>query len=415
MTEIKEKEIETKAILGVSTEGEVIQLPMSEIETTLITGMSGTGKTELINVLLMSILATSKPKEVEFLIADLFQTEYRAYHNAPYMKKNPIFYIEEIIETLEELLQEMERRIVLFKNQKNCGNIEEYNKTVECNDIEEEKLSHIIFVIDGLDDVIVQYKEEAENLINRIAEKARMCGIHLILSMQMLIKQTVEGIKPSMGMQITLRLSTATQSQIVLGEKGAEKLQGFGDFYLSIKGKDKWRGQAPLIEKDEIKDISEYISVGKTSGENKVEKNRIKKIFKLIKRSKDEIETSDNTLFPLSLFKDRKELIEVKRNKAEEYAEALQESITVHLKAEKIKADKSEIHVHNTAIEYRYTLPPNTTKIPKEELQTTLESSLKVVGVNVKLSGRSIIIIVPLARRYKIPIDIKTMINEVIE
>lgn len=165
-------------------------------------------------------------------------------------------------------------------------------------------------------------------------------------------------------------------------------------------------------------ELDNYQGVYASNVEKQLEKPKESFIVKMRKRRKAKesgsVEDEREFSYSLTLFKDRSGKIEGQRNKAERYAEALQESINIHLTTKNIYADKSELYVINTSIEYRYNLPPNVTKLPNlDELQTTLDSSLDVEGVNVKLSGRTIIIIVPLPKEYQIPIDVKTMIEEV--
>jgi len=165
-------------------------------------------------------------------------------------------------------------------------------------------------------------------------------------------------------------------------------------------------------------ELDNYQGIYTSNVEKQLDKPKESFIVKMRKRRKAKesgsVEEEREFSYPLTLFKDRSGTIEGQRSKAERYAEALQESINIHLTTKNIYADKSELYVINTSIEYRYNLPPNVTKLPNlEELQTTLDSSLDVEGVNVKLSGRRIIIIVPLPKEYQIPIDVKTMIEEV--
>ncbi|RIM32779.1 hypothetical protein BUY35_00385 [Staphylococcus cohnii] len=164
--------------------------------------------------------------------------------------------------------------------------------------------------------------------------------------------------------------------------------------------------------------VDDYMGYYTSNAEKQLDKVKESFIVKMRKRRKDKssdsVEEAKEFSYPLTLFKDRSGNIEGQRSKAEDYAEALQNSINLHLTTKNIYADKSEIYVINTSIEYRYNLPPNVTKLPNlEELQTTLNSSLDVEGITAKLSGRSIVIVVPLPKEYQIPIDVKTMIEEV--
>lgn len=163
-------------------------------------------------------------------------------------------------------------------------------------------------------------------------------------------------------------------------------------------------------------ELDNYQGLYISNVEKQLEKAKESIFVKLRKRRRNKeegyVEESEFS-FPLSLFEDRTETIESKRDSAYRYAGELQEAISLHLTTKNIFADKSEMFVINTSIEYRYKLPPNTKKLPNlEELQTTLNTTLDVEGANVKLKGKNIVIVVPLPKEYHIPIDMKSMLEK---
>lgn len=213
-------------------------------------------------------------------------------------------------------------------------------------------------------------------------------------------KYNTPGLPPVKVYQIAIKRIASNESDKVLANK-------IKDVHKSINDKRD-------VSFGQLDNFKGYYT---SSAEKQLDKPKESIIVKIRRKMKGKMEeTQEETqefAYPLTLFTDRSENIEGQRNKAEDYAELLQNSINLHLTSKDIYADKSEVHVINTSIEYRYTLPPNVTRVPNlEELQTTLDSSLDVEGITAKLSGRSIVLVVPLPGEYQIPIDVKTMIEE---
>ena len=404
-------EQKNKAIVGISTKNERISIPLSEISCMLVTGVSGTGKTITLRSLIVSLLATTKPDELKFIIVDAHKSEYLAYSDMPFMMKDPIVDDEETIETLKDICDEIDRRLKVMAD-KRYRNVDKFNQDIESKELEgEEKMPHIVIVFDDFADLINQYKESKE-LLKKIATKGNMSGIHLILSTQFAIKDTIDEIKDCVDTNITLRMTTPIQSEMVMGKKGAEKLQNFGDFYFSHKGSEVERGQAPYIDDEELKSIFKYIK--KPDSQNKIP-NEPKSIFKkLFKGKNNDVEQDTEYRFPLTLFKEYKELIDEKESKAEAYAKEMQQSLKdVFLQRDDIKFKLSDKLISKNAVTYLYELQSKPLKTPNiKELEYKLEQALDK-PVELRLSGRILEVIVPLPKEYRIPINVKTMIKEV--
>lgn len=138
-----------------STDGDVIKFPLEQMGTVLVSGHIGSNKEMLIRSFLMSILATSRPDEVKFIIADLSGNEYIEYKDMPFMMKNPLRNNEKTLEVMQGLLEEMERRLRIFANG-NVKSLASFNEAVERGNIEGgKKLPHIVFVVDEFADVIL--------------------------------------------------------------------------------------------------------------------------------------------------------------------------------------------------------------------------------------------------------------------
>ena len=404
-------EQKNKAIVGISTKNERISIPLSEISCMLVTGVSGSGKTITLRSLIVSLLATTKPDELKFLIVDAYKTEYLAYSDMPFMMKDPIVDDEETIETLKDICDEIDRRLKVMAI-KRYRNIDKFNQDIESEEIEgEEKMPHIVIVFDDFADLLSQYKESKE-LLKKIATKGNMSGVHLILSTKFVIKDTIDEIKDYVDTNITLSMTIPIQSEMVMGKRGAEKLQKFGNFYFSHKGSEVERGQSPYIDDEELKSIFKYIK--KIDSQNKVP-NEPKSIFKkLFKSKKNDVEHDTEYRFPLTLFKERKELIDERKCKAEAYAKEMQQSLKdVFLQRDDIKFKLSDKLISKNAVTYLYELQSKPLKTPNiKELEYKLEQALDK-PVELRLSGRILEVIVPLPKEYRIPINVKTMIKEV--
>lgn len=404
-------EQKNKAIVGISTKNERISIPLSEISCMLVTGVSGSGKTITLHSLIVSLLATTKPDELKFLIVDAYKTEYLAYSDMPFMMKDPIVDDEETIETLKDICDEIDRRLKVMAD-KRYRNVDKFNQDIESKELEgEEKMPHIVIVFDDFADFIIQYKE-AKELFEKIATNGNMSGVHLIFSTQFAIKDTIDEIKDYVDTNITLRMTIPTQSEMVMGKKGAEKLQNFGDFYFSHKGSEVERGQSPYIDDEELKSIFKYIK--KPDSQNKIP-NEPKSIFKkLFKGKNNDVEQDTEYRFPLTLFKEYKELIDEKESKAEAYAKEMQQSLKdVFLQRDDIKFKLSDKLISKNAVTYLYELQSKPLKTPNiKELEYKLEQALDK-PVELRLSERILEVIVPLPKEYRIPINVKTMIKEV--
>lgn len=407
-------EQKNKAIVGISTKNERISVPLSEISCMLVTGVSGSGKTITLRSLIVSLLATTKPDEVKFLIVDAYKTEYLAYSDMPFMMKDPIVDDEETIETLKDICDEIDRRLKVMAD-KRYRNVDKFNQDIESKELEgEEKIPHIVIVFDDFTDFIIQYKE-AKELFEKIATKGNMSGVHLILSTQFARKDIVDEIKDYVDANIAL-LTSPIESEVVLGEKRAGGLSRFGDFYFTHRGSDFERGQAPYIDDEELKSIFKYIK--KPDSQNKIP-NEPKSIFKkLFKGKNNDVEQDTEYRFPLTLFKERKELIDERKSKAEAYAkEKLEKKIKKELSSNsKINFNLSAKRIGKNTVTYTCILPLKSKLPDLEELKNDIERATKLnYSIQINLEGKFLQIIIPLPDEYKIPIDVKAMIQGVNE
>lgn len=164
-------------------------------------------------------------------------------------------------------------------------------------------------------------------------------------------------------------------------------------------------------------DIEKYGQVYEFRANMQLESRNESFIVKLRRRRKMKETGSDTSsvyAFPLDLFSDNKEEIETQTAKAEGYASKLQQSVAIFLSSKNVYADKSECFTGNTSIRLSYTLPPHISNPPNtEDLEKGLDSSLKLSGTEVVLDGGTLVVTVPLPSAYAIPIDVRSMVEEV--
>lgn len=260
----------TSFIVGEDLQKNVVVSDIAKMPHLLIAGSTGSGKSVFINNLILSILKKSTVNDTRFILIDPKIVELSIYNNVRYLLTPVVTDTAKTIQVLEWAIEEMERRyLILAKN--NVRNIDEYNK--KCDE-----MYKIIIVIDELADLMLQSGVEIENLICRLAQKARAAGIHLILATQRPSVDVITGlIKANVPSRIAFTTSSKIDSRIILDEPGAEKLTGKGDLlFKPIGSLEPLRCQAPYISNDEIKkELEKY----KTDKPNFIELKKEDKIL----------------------------------------------------------------------------------------------------------------------------------------
>jgi S-DNA-T family DNA segregation ATPase FtsK/SpoIIIE len=152
----------------------------------------------------------------------------------------------------------MERRYQLL-NEAGVRNRDEYYATRDQNP-KFEYMPQIVIIIDELADLMLQVREHVEGLINRLAAMARACGMHIVIGTQRPSVDVVTGlIKANIPSHISFKVSSQTDSRVILGNVGAEKLLGRGDMLYHPTGGNQVRAQGAFVDTPEIKRILNYI------------------------------------------------------------------------------------------------------------------------------------------------------------
>lgn len=231
----------------------------------LVGGATGQGKSVFENVLLASLLMSRTPKDMRLVMVDPKQVEFAPYNDTPHLLAPVIDDSRRAVSVFEWLVQEMENRYTLFKTT-GVRKISEYNELSNrerAKRLDEagadgdvpEHLPYIVAMVDELADLMmVAADTKIDELIARIAQKARAAGIHLILVTQSPRSDVLTGvIKANIPARVSLRVNTGTESRIVLDQVGAEDLLGKGDLLMVMPGDPKpVRAQSAFIADDEM-------------------------------------------------------------------------------------------------------------------------------------------------------------------
>jgi len=197
----------------------------------LVGGTSGSGKSVLLRSIVVGLLLNSQPNKVSFTLIDnkrVTFTDMKMLHCLE--EKMVLSDTEPIMEALQATIDEMERRYILME--KAC-----VSDIVEYNSVASERLKRRVLIIDEYADIIVseQTRKDLEIFVQRICQKGRVAGIHLILATQRTDAKVVAGIiKANLQLRVALKVTSQSNSQIILGEgiKQAQYLLGHGDMLV---------------------------------------------------------------------------------------------------------------------------------------------------------------------------------------
>lgn len=224
----------------------------------LIAGSTGSGKSVCINSILVSLLYKAKPSEVRLILIDPKVVELAPYNHIPHLLTPVVTDPKQATAALKWAVEEMEKRYERFADL-GVRDIDRYN-TVAVQD-GNEKLPYIIIVIDELADLMMVSPHDVEESICRIAQKARACGIHLLLATQRPSVDVITGlIKANIPTRVAFAVSSQVDSRTILDMGGAERLLGKGDMLYYPSGLAKpVRLQGNFVSDDEIETVVDHV------------------------------------------------------------------------------------------------------------------------------------------------------------
>lgn len=243
--------------LGVDIAGHPVIVDLAKMPHLLVAGTTGSGKSVGLNAMLLSMLFKATPEEVRMILVDPKMLELSVYEGIPHLLTPVVTDMKEAANALRWSVGEMERRYRLMAAL-GVRNLAGYNAKVKeaekkgeplkdplwknSNDMSEEapalqSLPYIVVLIDELADMMMVVGKKVEQLIARIAQKARAAGIHLILATQRPSVDVLTGlIKSNIPTRIAFQVSSKIDSRTILDQQGAEALLGHGDMLYLVPG-----------------------------------------------------------------------------------------------------------------------------------------------------------------------------------
>lgn len=221
----------------------------------LIAGATGSGKSVMVNALIMSLLANATPDELHLVLVDPKRVELAAYNGLPHLKVPVITETEKAKAVLNWAVNQMEHRYRQFAGA-GARNIKGFNETrVDPAD----RLPYIVIIIDELADLMMREGKNVEDPIVRLAQKARATGIHMVLATQRPSVNVVTGlIKANFPSRIAFAMASQIDSRTILDQPGAEMLTGMGDMLYQPPDKPApMRLQGVFVGDDEITRVTD--------------------------------------------------------------------------------------------------------------------------------------------------------------
>ncbi len=252
--------------IGKDIVGNCITHNISKAPHYLVAGATGSGKSVALNAMIISLIMRYSPDELRLILIDPKSVGFGMYKRIPHL------LIDEIITETPRALAalqwaqvEMERRYKLFaEGDIMSSDIDAYNSKLPKD---AEKLPRIVFVVDELADLMESNKKEMEQRIQVLVQKSRAAGIHLVLATQRPSVNVIPGtIKANLNVRMALKVLTATDSQTILGNAGAEKLLGNGDMLFRDSAMpEAERYQGAWISDAEIANVVSFIKENNTA------------------------------------------------------------------------------------------------------------------------------------------------------
>ena len=266
--------------LGKDISGSAVVADLASMPHLLVAGTTGSGKSVAINAMLISILYKANPEQVRMILIDPKMLELSVYEDIPHLLAPVITDMKEASSGLRWCVNEMERRYKLMAHL-GVRNLNGYNKKVtdaisagepikdptwKINDAEEgeeapdlEELPLIVLAVDELADLMMVVGKTAEQLIARIAQKARAAGIHMLLATQRPSVDVITGlIKANIASRVAFQVASKMDSRVILDQGGAEQLLGKGDMlYLAPGTSIPQRVHGAFVGDDEVQRVAD--------------------------------------------------------------------------------------------------------------------------------------------------------------
>lgn len=267
--------------LGKDISGEPIVADLAKMPHLLVAGTTGSGKSVALNAMILSLLYNATPEEVRLIMIDPKMLELSIYDDIPHLLSPVVTDMNDASNALRWCVAEMEQRYKLMAALK-VRNVAGYNRKIKDaeaagqplldplhpKDSEEpaaelKALPYIVVVVDELADMMMVVGKKVEQLIARLAQKARACGIHLILATQRPSVDVLTGlIKSNIPTRIAFQVSSKIDSRTILDQMGAEQLLGHGDMLYMPPGTAlPMRVHGAFVDDHEVNNVVENLKL----------------------------------------------------------------------------------------------------------------------------------------------------------
>ncbi|MCJ2184933.1 DNA translocase FtsK 4TM domain-containing protein [Novosphingobium sp. 1949] len=272
-------------ILGKDIAGEPIVADLATMPHLLVAGTTGSGKSVGLNAILLSLLYRLTPAQCRLILVDPKVLELKSYDDIPHLLSPVVTEPPKAVRALKWAVEEMERRYRMM-SEVSVRNLAGFNDKVrkaaakgeplgrrvqtgfdaetgealyEENQLDYEVLPQIVLIVDELADLMVTVGKEIEVLIQRLAQKSRAAGIHLIMATQRPSVDVITGvIKANLPTRISFAVTSRIDSRTILGEQGAEQLLGKGDMLYKPSTDPVKRVHGPFVSDEEVEHVADY-------------------------------------------------------------------------------------------------------------------------------------------------------------
>ncbi|MXP26345.1 DNA translocase FtsK [Altererythrobacter indicus] len=272
-------------ILGKDIAGEPVVADLASMPHLLVAGTTGSGKSVGLNCILLSLLYRFSPSECRMILVDPKVLELKSYDDIPHLLSPVVTEPHKSVRALKWAVEEMERRYRMMSSigARNLGGFNERVKAAaakgkplgrrvqtgfdpdtgeelyEEEQLDYEVLPQIVLIVDELADLMVTVGKEIEVLIQRLAQKSRAAGIHLIMATQRPSVDVITGvIKANLPTRISFNVTSRIDSRTILGEQGAEQLLGKGDMLYKPTTGPLVRVHGPFVSDEEVEAVADH-------------------------------------------------------------------------------------------------------------------------------------------------------------
>ncbi|EAW7805376.1 DNA translocase FtsK [Salmonella enterica subsp. enterica serovar Cubana] len=251
---VRENPSPLTVVLGKDIAGDPVVADLAKMPHLLVAGTTGSGKSVGVNAMILSMLYKAQPEDVRFIMIDPKMLELSVYEGIPHLLTEVVTDMKDAANALRWSVNEMERRYKLM-SALGVRNLAGYNEKIaeaarmgrpipdpywkpgDSMDVQHpvlEKLPYIVVLVDEFADLMMTVGKKVEELIARLAQKARAAGIHLVLATQRPSVDVITGlIKANIPTRIAFTVSSKIDSRTILDQGGAESLLGMGDMLYS--------------------------------------------------------------------------------------------------------------------------------------------------------------------------------------